>query len=141
MAAFLSPAPEFRKAEGDSAASVGRRSRLGDEADLGTVEPVGDGEGNGAAVVAGAVTDPLVFRSVSLPRWLRGSDDVERRVVMVTGTGFVFLGILFCFLVNFIVFFIVVVEVAFVVLVVMAAVAVFHVSVVLWKNVLLPIDD
>lgn len=53
----------------------------------------------------------------------------------MTGTGLLFLVVLFCFLVNFIVFFIVVVEVAFVVLVVMAAVSVFHVSVVLWKIV------
>lgn len=151
-AAFLSPAPEFRKAEGDSAASVGRRSRLGDEADLGKIESVGDAEDGEGAAVGGAVTDALVvvwvfshsrsevFRSVSLPSWLRGSDVVEQRVVMVTGTGFVFLVILFCFLVNLIVFFIVVVGVAFVILVVMATVSVFHVSVVLWKNIV-PIVD
>lgn len=152
MAAFPSPAPEFRKAEGDSAASVGRRSRLGDEVDLGKVKSVGDREDGEGAAVGGAVTDALVdvwvfshsrseVFSVSLPSWLRGSDVVERRVVMVTGTGFVFLVILFCFLVNLIVFFIVVVEVAFVVLVAMAPLSVFHVSVVLWKNTIVPIVD
>lgn len=45
---------------------------------------------------------------------------------MATGTGLVFLVILFCFLVILTVFFIVVVVVAFVVLVVMAAAAIFH---------------
>lgn len=136
--------------------SVGRRSRLGDEADLGKVESVGvgeDGPRTGGAVVDAAVTDALVvvwlfshsrsevFRSVSLPIWLTGSDVVELRVVMVTGTGFVFLAILFCFLVILTVFFIVVVEVAFVVLVVMAAIAIFHVSGVLGENgIMLMVD-
>lgn len=132
--------------------SAGRRSRVGDEADLGKVESVGDAEDGEGAAVDGAVTDALVvvwvfshsrsevFRSASLPSWLRGSDVVERRVVMVTGAGFVFLIILFCFLVNLIVFFVVVVEVVFVVLV-MATVSVFHVSVVLWKNTIVPIVD
>lgn len=45
---------------------------------------------------------------------------------MATGTGLVFLVILFCFLVILTVFFIVVLVVAFVVLVVMAAAAIFH---------------
>lgn len=122
-------------------------------ADLGKAESVAGGEDGEGAAVGGAAPDALgvvwvfnrsrseVFRSASLPSWLGGSDVVERRVVMVTGTGFVFLVILFCFLVNLIVFFIVVVEVAFVVLVVMATVSVFHVSVVLWKNVIVLIVD
>lgn len=67
MAAFPSPAPAFRKAEGDCAASVGRRSSPGDEDDLGKEESVGDGEDGEGAAVGGAVTDALgvVFRGGS----------------------------------------------------------------------------
>lgn len=60
---------------------------------------------------------------------------------MVTGTGLVFLVILFCFLVILTVFFIVVVVVAFVVLVVMAADAVFHLPGLLGDDVVMPTLD
>lgn len=82
--ALPSPAPELRKAGGDSAPLGGLRSRSREELDLEKVESAGDEgdeeeeedeEGTGAALLGSAVTDMFspsgweVLRNMSGPAW------------------------------------------------------------------------